>query len=337
MDRIIESVPNFSEGRDKKVIDSIAAAIKTVEGVTLANIDIGYAANRTVMTFFGEPEKVCMAAFAATKKASELIDMSKHKGEHPRIGATDVLPLVPLKGVTTEECVDYARALAKKISDELLIPTYCYENAAYTSSRENLAACRAGEYEGIREKISNPLWYPDNWQGYFSDKIIKSGITVVGARDFLIAVNFNLNTKNKDIAQQIASDIRESGRNVYNKDGEKVNNIPGSLKKVKAIGWYIEEYQRAQVSVNITDINVAPLHKVYMETLTKARKRGVKVTGTEIIGMVPSGVLIDSGRYFAKDKNLSDDQYIDIAVDAMKLNELFPFDKGKKLLKIDLL
>ena len=331
-ERLLECVPNFSEGRDRAVIDTIADSIRGVMGVRLLHIDIGAAANRTVMTFAGSPEAVCEAAFRAVKTAGEKIDMSRHRGEHPRIGATDVLPLVPVKGISMEETAAYARHLSQRVYDELKIPVYCYEAAAFSPERKNLAVCRSGEYEGLPEKLLRPEWKPDFGPGLYTEQVKKSGVTVIGARPFLIAVNFNLDTDSVKTAQEIAGEIRESGR-LQVSNGER-HRIPGLLKGVKAIGWYIEEYGIAQVSVNITDMEQSPLHVVYDAVRAKAEAQGRRITGTEIIGLVPERVLTDAGRYFSDDETQDDkDVWIETAIRNMGLNDLKPFDPAEKILE----
>lgn len=345
--RLIECVPNFSEGRDMAVIKEIAAVIENVEGVKLLNIDPGAATNRTVITFIGEPEAVCEAAFRAVKKASEVIDMRKHTGEHPRIGATDVLPLVPVAGITMEETVAYARKLARRVGEELSIPVYCYEEAAQVPERRNLAVCRAGEYEGLAKKMADPEWRSDFGPSVYDERVARTGASVIGARDFLIAVNFNLNTTSTRRANAIAFDVREKGR--PKREGNKITGkplkdengdtimIPGTLKGTKAIGWFIEEYGIAQVSMNITDISQTPLHKAFEEVSEKALKRGVRVSGTEIIGLVPKRVLIDAGKYFLarqqRSSGISESEIIKIAIKSMGLDDLKPFEPQEKVIE----
>ena len=345
--RIIECVPNFSEGRDKQVIDSIVAAIKAAAEVSLLDVDPGESTNRTVVTFVGEPEAVVEAAFQGVKRAQELIDMRQHKGAHPRIGATDVLPLIPVQGVSLEECAEMARELAKRISEELEIPTYCYEAAAFAPERKNLAVCRAGEYEGLAKRVGVAGEAPDFGDRAYDEKMARSGATVVGARDFLIAVNFNLNTTSTRRANAIAFDVREKGR--PRRVGPKVTDkpmldengnpvmIPGTLKGTKAIGWYIDEYQMAQVSMNITDINTTPLHVAFDEVCRAAAARGVRVTGTEIVGLVPRRTLIEAGKYFLKKQErsvgVSDEEIIRTAVRSMGLDELRPFKVEEKVIE----
>lgn len=324
--RIIECVPNFSEGRDMAVIRQITDAIESVEGIRVLNVDPGEATNRTVVTFAGEPEAVCEAAFRGAKKAGEAIDMRKHHGTHPRIGATDVLPLIPVAGITLEECAQLARQLAARMAREAGIPCYAYEASAFKPERKNLAVCRAGEYEALKEKLTNPEKQPDFMPSDLS-KAYQTGCSVVGARDFLIAVNWNLNTTDRHLAHAIACDVREKGR----------PTAPGTLKCTKAIGWYIEEYGIAQVSMNMTDIHVTPLHVAFEEVSRCARNRGVCVTGTEIIGLVPKSALVDAGRYFLEKQHLpvdiSEDELIDTAVKTMRLDDLRPFHPREKVIE----
>jgi glutamate formiminotransferase len=331
--RIIECVPNFSEGRDKGIIKQITDSIESVDGVKLLGVDPGRDTNRTVVTFVGEPEKVCEAAFRSIKKASELIDMSKHHGEHPRMGATDVCPLVPVSGISMEETVEYARRLAKRIGDELEIPVYCYENAASVDKRRNLANCRAGEYEGLRKKLADPEWKPDFGPDAFNER---SGATAVGARDFLVAFNVNLNTTSARRANAIAFDVREKGRNIKNDNGEIIN-VPGTLKSVKAIGWYIEEYGIAQISMNLTNISVTPVHIAFDEVCRKADERGIRVTGSELVGLIPKKAVLDAGRYFLtkqqRSSGVSDEELIKIAVKSMGLSDIHKFHPEDKIIE----
>ena len=345
--RIIECVPNFSEGRDKNVIKSITNAIESVKGINLLDVDPGEATNRTVVTFVGEPEAVVEAAFRGVKRAAELIDMRSHHGAHPRMGATDVCPLIPISGITLEECAELARKLAKRIADELEIPTYCYEAAAFTPERRNLAVCREGEYEALPEKMNHSGKGPDFGDRPFDEKAARSGATTVGARDFLIAVNFNLNTTSTRRANAIAFDVREKGRPM--REGGKItgkplkdadgNTImqPGTLKATKAIGWFIDEYGIAQVSMNITDISVTPLHIAFDEVCRAANARGLRVTGTEIVGLVPKRTLIEAGRYFLhkqqRSTGISEDEIIRMAVKSMGLDELTPFRPEEKVVE----
>lgn len=345
--RIVECVPNFSEGRDKTVIDAITAAIVQSGGVKLLDVDPGEATNRTVVTFVGSPEAVVEAAFAGVRRAAELIDMRHHKGAHPRMGATDVLPLIPISGITLEECAELARTLARRIADELRIPTYCYEASALRPERRNLAVCRAGEYEALPEKLAHADTAPDFGARPFDEGVARTGATTVGARDFLIAVNFNLNSTSTRRANAIAFDVREKGRPVREgnpitgkivKDAEG-NPVmrPGTLKATKAIGWYIEEYGIAQVSMNITDISVTPLHVAFDEVCRKADARGVRVTGTEIVGLVPKRALLEAGRYFLRKQHrstgIAEEEIIRLAVKSMGLDDLKPFDPKEKVIE----
>lgn len=331
--RVIECVPNFSEGRDMGIIKQITDAIESVEGVRLLDVDPGRDTNRTVVTFVGEPEAVVKAAFLGVKMASELIDMSKHHGEHPRMGATDVCPLVPVSGITMEETVVYARNLAKRIGEELSIAVYCYENAAFEEKRRNLANCRAGEYEGLRKKLSDPGWKPDFGPAVFNEK---SGATAVGARDFLVAFNVNLNTTSTRRANAIAFDVREKGRMVKNSNGE-IENVPGTLKCVKAIGWYIKEYGIAQISMNLTNISVTPVHIAFDEVCMKAEARGIRVTGSELVGLIPLKSMLDAGRYFLEKQQRSagvpDEELIKIAVRSMGLSDISKFNPREKIIE----
>ena len=331
--QIIECVPNFSEGRDMGIIKQITDAIESVDCIKLLDVDPGRDTNRTVVTFVGEPDKVSEAAFRAVRKASELIDMSKHHGEHPRMGATDVCPFVPVSGITMEETADYARKLAKRIGDELAIPVYCYENAAFEEKRKNLASCRAGEYEGLRKKLVDPEWKPDFGPALFNER---SGATAVGARDFLVAFNMNLNTTSARRANAIAFDVREKGRNVKSDNGDIIN-VPGTLKSVKAIGWYIEEYGIAQISMNLTNISVTPVHIAFDEVCRKADARGIRVTGSELVGLIPLKAILEAGRYFlAKQKRsagVSDEELVKIAVKSMGLNDIHHFKPEEKIIE----
>ena len=344
--RIIECVPNFSEGRDKAKIKEITDAICTVPGVTLLDVDPGEATNRTVVTFVGSPEDVVEAAFRGVRAAARVIDMSVHHGAHPRMGATDVLPLIPVSGVTLEECADMARELSRRIADELDIPVYCYEAAALSPERKNLAVCRKGEYEGLAERLGTTNG-SDFGNRPFDDKIARTGATAVGARDFLIAVNFNLNTTSTRRANAIAFDVREKGR--PKREGGKPNGkpikdehgntimLPGTLKGTKAIGWFIDEYGIAQVSMNITDINATPLHVAFDEVCRAAAARGIRVTGTEIVGLVPRRALIDAGKYFLKKQQRSvgipEAEILRMAVKSMGLDELAPFNPSEKVIE----
>lgn len=355
MDKIIECVPNYSEGRNKEVIDLIVKAIADTtvntergeERVRVLDVDPGEATNRTVVTFVGSPEAVMEAAFQGEKKAAELIDMRQHHGAHPRSGATDVLPLIPVAGTTLDECAGWARTLAKRIYDDLGIPCYCYEAAAYTPERRNLAVCRAGEYEALPEKVIDPKRKPDFGPGEYNETVAKAGATNVGARDFLIAVNFNLNTTSTRRAMAVAFDVREKGRPAREggsltgkilKDAEgQTIWIPGTLKGCKAIGWYIEEYGIAQVSMNITDINTTPLHVAFEEVCRAAAARGLRVTGTEIVGLVPKRVLLETGRYYLEKQQrslgISEDEIIKIAAKSLGLSDLKPFNPREKVIE----
>ena len=345
---LIECVPNFSEGRDPNVIDAIVDSIRSVNGVNVLNVDSGKSANRTVVTFVGTPEAVSEAAFRAVKKASECIDMSTQKGEHPRFGATDVLPLVPLRNISMEETVAYARTLGERIGNELGIPVYLYEYAAQHEERRNLAACRAGEYEGLPEKLKDPAWKPDFGPAAFTETVRKTGAIALGARNFLIAYNVNLNTDSVEIAREIAGEIREKGRPKPLNDastGETIKDengrtvyIPGLLQGVKAIGWYMEEYGCAQVSYNITDLQKASMHRVYELTCERAALHGVQVTGSELIGLVPLNVLLEAGRYFLNKQHsptdaLSEKELIDAAIRSMGLNQMKPFRGEEKIIE----
>ncbi len=345
--RIVECVPNFSEGRDREVIGQITAAIERSGGVRLLDVDPGEATNRTVVTFVGSPEAVVEAAFQGVKRAAELIDMRKHKGAHPRMGATDVLPLIPISGITLEECAALSRDLAKRIAEELRIPTYCYEAAAFRPERKNLAVCRAGEYEALPEKLAHAESAPDFGARPYDDGVARTGATTVGARDFLIAVNFNLNTTSTRRANAIAFDVREKGRPVRegnpitgkivkDADGNPVMR-PGTLKATKAIGWFIEEYGIAQVSMNITDIAVTPLHVAFDEVCRKADARGVRVTGTEIVGLVPKRALVEAGKYFLRKQQrstgIAEEEIVRMAVKSMGLDDLKPFVPEEKVIE----
>lgn len=355
MDRIIECVPNYSEGRNKEIIDQIVAAVadtKVVtergeESVKVLDVDPGEATNRTVVTFVGSPEAVLEAAFQGEKKAAELIDMRHHHGAHPRSGATDVLPLVPVAGITLEECGELARGLAKRIYNELGIPCYCYEAAAYKPERKNLAVCRAGEYEALPEKVIDPERKPDFGPEAYTETVAKAGASNVGARDFLIAVNFNLNTTSTRRAMAVAFDVREKGRpareggsltgKIIKDEAGKTVWIPGTLKGCKAIGWFIEEYGIAQVSMNITDMNVTPLHVAFEEVCRAAAARGLRVTGTEIVGLVPKKVLVEAGKFYLEKQQRSlgvpEEELIKIAVKSLGLNDLKPFNPKEKVIE----
>ena len=342
--QFVECVPNFSEGRNIETINAIADAIRSVDGVRVLHIDRGEAANRTVITFVGEAHRVVEAAFRMVKRAAELIDMRHHHGEHPRIGATDVLPIIPLKGISLSECAELARALAERIYKELAIPTYCYEAAAFCPEHANLADCRRGEYEGLREKMGDPVMRPDYGGGEYTEQAARSGATVVGARNFLIAVNFNLNTVSREVASAIAARVRASGEVLRDAEGKvlrdaegRVVRRPGLLRGCKAIGWYIEEYGCAQVSMNINDITLCPIHKAYETVCMVAHELGCEVTGTELIGLIPEQCMLDAGRYFAeKNATPCDDRcrLVEIAVNAMHMDDLCPFDVESKVLVV---
>ena len=347
MKQIVECVPNYSEGRDKSVIDNIVAAIATVEGVKVLDVDPGEATNRTVVTFVGEPAAVCEAAFRGAAKAQELIDMRHHHGAHPRSGATDVLPLIPVSGITLEECASLARDLAKRLYEELGIPCYCYEAAAYKPERKNLAVCRAGEYEALPDKIADPARRPDFSPEAYNDTVARSGATNVGARNFLVAVNYNLNTTSTRRAMAIAFDVREKGRKareggsltgklLKDENGEQIW-IPGTLTGCKAIGWYIDEYGIAQVSMNITDIDATPLHVAYEEVSRAAAARGLRVTGAEIVGLVPKKVLLEAGKFYLarqqRSLGIDESEILKIAVKSMSLDDLKPFDPREKVIE----
>ena len=347
MERIIECVPNFSEGRNMETIDSIVGAIEKSGGVKVLDVDPGEATNRTVVTFVGSPEAVVEAAFQGVKRAAELIDMRHHHGAHPRSGATDVLPLIPISGITLEECAELARKLAERIFRELEVPCYCYEAAAQKPERKNLAVCRAGEYEALPEKMSDPERQPDFGPGHYTERAAQAGATNVGARDFLIAVNYNLNTTSTRRANAIAFDVREKGRPkregnpitgkiVKDENGNTVM-IPGTLKSCKAIGWFIDEYGIAQVSMNITDINTTPLHVAFDEVCRAAQARGLRVTGTEIVGLVPKRTLIEAGRYFLEKQQrstgIAEEEIMKIAVKSMGLDDLKPFNPKEKVVE----
>ncbi|MFP4471464.1 MAG: glutamate formimidoyltransferase [Bacteroidales bacterium] len=344
MKKLIECVPNFSEGKDMSVIKQITAEIEAVDGVKLLDVDPGAATNRTVVTFVGTPDEVIEAAFRAVKKASQVIDMSKHKGEHPRMGATDVCPLVPVSNISMKETVEYARQLAKRIGTELEIPVYCYENAAFKPERRNLATCRSGEYEGLPDKLAKPEWKPDFGPAKFN---ARAGATAVGARDFLVAYNINLNTTSTRRANAIAFDIRERGRVkreghpvtgkiVKDEKGNKVY-IPGTLKAVKGIGWFIEEYGIAQISLNLTNISITPVHVAFEEASRKADERGIRVTGSELVGLIPLKALLDAGKHFLRKQKrsvgISEEEIIKIAVKSLGLDDLKPFNPKEKIIE----
>lgn len=332
MSQIIECVPNFSEGQDLGIIQQITDAIQTVEGVKLLNVDAGKATNRTVVTIVGEPNAVIDAAFRAIKKAGELIDMTRHKGEHPRIGATDVCPLIPIANISMEETAAYAQQLARRVGEELNLPVYLYEAAQPNKDRSSLSVIRNGEYEGMASKILLPEWKPDFGPAIFDEQ---RGATVIGARDFLVAYNINLNTTSTRRANAIAFDVREAGRNVEEK-GVKINK-PGSLKFVKAIGWYIQEYGIAQISINLTNINITPVHIAFDEVCEKAAARGIRVTGSELVGLIPLQSMLDAGKYFLEKQQrsigVSEEELIKIAVKSMGLDELRPFKAEERIIE----
>ena len=345
--QLIECVPNISEGRDNIIINKIVDVIETVEGVKLLNVDPGKATNRTVITFVGEPQPVIEAAFLLIEKSKELINMSIHKGEHPRMGAVDVCPLIPISNITMEETVEYAHKLSQRVGDELGIPVYCYENAAKEEKRINLSNCRSGEYEGLSKKIITSDWEPDYGPNIFNDNVVKSGVTAISARDFLIAYNVNLNSTSSRRANAIAFDLREAGR-IQREGGEISGKIlkdengdavrqPGLFKNLKGIGWFIEEYGIAQISYNLTNINVTSLHDVFEKTCERANIRGLRVTGSELIGLVPKKVLIDAGKYFLKKQSrslaISDKEIIHIAVKSLGLDELQSFNPNERIIE----
>ncbi|PKQ64937.1 glutamate formimidoyltransferase [Labilibaculum filiforme] len=347
MKKLIECVPNFSEGNNMDIIKQITNEIESVEGVRLIDVDPGKATNRTVVTMVGTPDEVCEAAFRAVKKAAELIDMSKHSGAHPRFGATDVCPLVPVANITMEETVDYAHKLAKRIGEEAGVPVYCYESAARTPERKNLAVCRAGEYEAVKDRIGTEQWKPDFGPSAFTPAVAKSGVTAVGARNFLIAYNFNLNTTSTRRANAIAFDVRERGRTLREGNAatgkivtdEKGNPVmtPGTLKATKAIGWFIEEFGVAQISMNMTDLTVTSIHKAFDEVCAKAQARGIRVTGSELVGVVPLQAMLDAGKHYLRmqerSTGIADREIIKIAVKSLGLDELYPFDADKKIIE----
>ena len=345
--QLIECVPNISEGRNKTIIDKIVHVIETVDGVKLLNVDPGKATNRTVITFVGEPEKVVESAFLLIQKAQELINMSLHKGEHPRMGAVDVCPLIPISNISMEETVKYAHKLSEKVGNDLKIPVYCYENAAKEQKRINLSNCRSGEYEGLSKKITTKEWKPDYGPNNFNESVVKSGATAISARDFLIAYNINLNSTSSRRANAIAFDLREAGR--IKREGNKISGKiikdskgnplrqPGLFKNLKGIGWYIDEYGISQISYNLTNINVTSLHDVFEKTCERANARGLRVTGSELIGLVPKKVLIDAGKYFLKKQSRSlavpEREIIQIAVKTLGLDELQPFNQDERIIE----
>jgi glutamate formiminotransferase/formiminotetrahydrofolate cyclodeaminase len=344
MNQLIECVPNFSEGVNLAIIKQITDEVESVEGVRLLNVDPGKATNRTVVTFVGEPKQVIQAAFLAIKKAGELIDMSKHKGEHPRMGATDVCPLIPIANISMEETAEYAKQLARRVGEELGIPAYLYQHAQADKTRDNLSVIRAGEYEGFFKKIKEPKWRPDFGP---AEMDAKRGATVIGARDFLIAYNINLNTTSTRRANAIAFDVREAGRvmregdpvtgKIITDENGKPKSIPGTLKSVKAIGWYIEEYGVAQISMNLTNIEVTPIHIAFDEVCKKAAERGIRVTGSELVGLIPLKAMLDAGKYFLRKQQrstgVSEKELIKIAIKSMGLDELGPFNPDERIIE----
>lgn len=332
MQQLIECVPNFSEGNDLSIIHQITRQIEAVEGARVLNVDPGKATNRTVVTIVGTPEAVVEAAFRAIKKAGELIDMSKHKGEHPRMGATDVCPFIPIANISMEETAVYATQLAKRVGEELNIPVYLYEAAQPNKQRSNLSVIRAGEYEGFFKKIQMPEWKPDFGPATFD---AKRGATVIGARDFLVAYNVNLNTTSTRRANAVAFDVREAGRTIE-ENGVKVHK-PGTLKSVKAIGWFIEEYGIAQISMNLTNINITPMHIAFDEVCKKADARGIRVTGSELVGLIPLKSMLDAGKYFLQKQKrsvgVSEKELIKIAVKSLGLEELTPFKPEERIIE----
>lgn len=339
--KLVECVPNFSEGRDKDKIQAICREIETTPGVKLLDVDPGESTNRTVVTFVGPPEAVKEAAFKAIKKAAEIIDMTKHKGAHPRIGATDVCPFVPVSGVTMEECVQLANQLAERVGRELGIPVYLYEEAARRPERKNLANIRSGEYEGLPEKLKDPEWMPDYGPAIFNPK---SGATVIGAREFLIAYNINLNTRERRLAHEIALNLREAGRAKRDESGQIIREadghpvmMPGKFKYVKAVGWYIEDYGCAQISINLTNYKISPPHLVFEEAVKEAEKLGLRVTGSEVVGLIPKEALLMAGRYFlekqGKSPGVPEEELIHVAIRSLGLNDVAPFEPRKKIIE----
>ena len=347
MRQLIECVPNISEGRDPEKIKQVTDVIETVEGVKLLNVDPGAATNRTVITFVGEPDQVVEAAFRVIQKAAEVIDMRGHSGEHPRFGATDVCPMIPIANITMDEVVPYAHKLGKRVGEELGIPGYFYENACTEPKRRNLATCRAGEYEGLKEKLSNPEWKPDFGPAEFNERVKGSGVTAISARDFLVAYNVNLNTTSVRRANSVAFDLRENGR--VKREGDPVTGTvvedangnpvrePGALKAVKGIGWYIEEYGIAQISLNLTNISITSMHVAFDTACEKAQARGIRVTGSELVGLVPLQAMQDAGKYFLRKQNrsvgVSESELIKIAVKSLGLDDLAPFDANERIIE----
>ena len=347
MNKIIECVPNFSEGRNPEIVKQITDAIESIKEIRLLDIDSGKATNRTVVTFIGAPDAVVEAAFRGIKKAAEVIDMKHHSGEHPRFGATDVCPLVPVANVTMDQVVEYSRKLAKRVGEELGIPVFCYEFAAFSEERRSLANCRSGEYEGLKDRITSKHWKPDFGSFEWNDNVAKSGATAIGARNFLIAYNINLNTNSTELASEIASEVRKTGRivregnfstgKIVTDENGKPLRIPGTLKHTQAIGWFIKEYGIAQVSMNLTDISVTPVHVAFEEVCKKAKERGLQVTGSELVGLIPLKAMLDAGRYFLQKQNrvtqVTDEEIINVAVKSLGLDELHPFSPKKKIIE----
>ena len=334
--KIVECVPNFSEGRDREIINRISESIRSVAGVELLDVDAGYDTNRTVFTFAGEPGAVFSAAFNTIKEGSGLIDMSVHKGAHPRMGACDVCPFVPVAGISMEECIELALVLGEKVGAELNIPVYLYENAAKSPERKNLAKIRSGGYEGLEEKLKRPEWKPDFGPSAYNERVKRSGATVIGARRFLIAYNININSKDKRPASRIAGEIRERGKTVKDENGKTVR-IPGKLKHCKAIGWYVDDYKRAQVSVNLTDYSITGMHHAFEAAVEAADGAGVRITGSEIVGLVPKQALIDAGLYYIKKQRgstaCSEKEIIETAAASLGLDEVAPFDPHEKIIE----
>jgi len=347
MDKILECVPNFSEGRNDNIIRDIISAMTGAGNIKILDVSSGKSANRTVVTFTGPPEDVLESAFRGIEKATQLIDMTKHRGVHPRFGATDVCPLVPLAGMKIDEAAELARKLAARVGDELGIPVYCYEYAAFDDERRSLANCRSGGYEGLKEKITGERWNPDYGPAKWTEKVSKTGAVAIGARNVLVAYNVNLDTKSAIVAGAIAGEVRESGRIM--REGDEINGkiisdkkgnplfLRGTLKKVRAIGWYLEDYDIAQISMNLTDIDTTPVHTAFNEVRRKALERGIKVTGSELIGLVPLKSMLEAGKYYLRRQrrpvNISDDEIIKVAVDSLGLNDLYTFDPKKKIIE----
>jgi glutamate formiminotransferase / formiminotetrahydrofolate cyclodeaminase len=337
MKKIIECVPNFSEGQNQQTIDAISASIRNIPGVRLLNVEPDKDYNRTVVTFIGEPDAVLEAAFQATKTAAENIDMTRHKGEHPRIGAADVVPFVPISGVTMSDCVQIANRFGKRVASELNIPIYLYEFASHSQHRKNLSDIRRGEYEGLKEKLKDPAWNPDYGAPVFNQK---SGATVTGARSFLIAYNVNLNTADVALAHEIALRIRESGRvmkdtfdnPVKNEKGEAIK-VPGTLKSVKALGVFLERYKIAQVSINLVDFEITSMHEVFEEVKKQAQALGIDATGSELVGLTPLAAMLKAGRFYSNNKSLTEQEYVALAVEKLGLNQFEPFDMKKKIIE----